>query len=934
MANYLIMPCAMNNQDPIPGSPILGLSVGPTLLLLTSSSGQQTGSVDSVPALTSAGTLLSRLHAAALTSVKGEVLELQNQVRRLTLDPRPTATSPSPCSGQGYMRQQAPVCDSRLGVADFEDRLEQLTARYEERIIELHSVIAELRKKVERHQISVISYQAQIKAETEQGNLEETPEDEEGKATSQAVGEKHRASSPQKHPQGEVGKGKQEEEKLPELPPRAARPSTLTRSCSSTLTPDPSARLEVATLRAHNDELLRQTSEVTALRAHNDDLSRRSVGLEAELAQVSQQLEAEQRKKEELKQQVLDLQRRLDKLQSEANADVLVSPSHSPSKLTSALPSSDVRGAEAESYPVAKMAELKKLKTCANAVSQIISKMFAQQNFKVHNASTAEHLVQALHQVSGVAEILKTAPGSRSGGGSGGGATGAGAEQNLSEINVAMVAEFEVELERRQARSDHLKAQNDVLAATLEESRSYAERLSVLMGKYESNNTALQLASAFSDHCLEAQDVLIALMDTEMGVLLANCRAAGLGALAGSSSHDCDDQEEVTAVLQRAHHARRKAESVAAHLLARLDRNSSGIGGGSHGQAGGVGGGSGGVPAGSPWEDVSTNSRTASTSSTSSSNDAHTGEFTKVDEERLRDHIQQMKAERSAVRTTVLEIESVHIDPVVTEPRRRLEAQRLDLENAVLVQELMAVKEEKAELKAGSYLLEKETKALELRLAGHEAQESALRLQIEHLQSELQQQHQQHDENIIHSGSRSPSKQSLSSSPSLGIMGKKSKISGNSPSSTLSSSSSSSDLVAAKSPAELARDLAVAKAREATLKSRVTELLSALEKISRNSELRHRQSSEFVGDLKRANAALISAFDRAKRKYQTRLKKMEGQLRMLKEAGVGISGGETSGGSGGGGMKGSGGGGRTSGGVVVMRQPPPPSLPPPDETSL
>ena len=51
---------------------------------------------------------------------------------------------------------QVPPCESRLGPSDFEDRLEQLTARYEERIIELHSVIAELRKKVERHQISVI----------------------------------------------------------------------------------------------------------------------------------------------------------------------------------------------------------------------------------------------------------------------------------------------------------------------------------------------------------------------------------------------------------------------------------------------------------------------------------------------------------------------------------------------------------------------------------------------------------------------------------------------------------------------------------------------------------------------------------------------------------------------------------------------------------
>ncbi|GFO30002.1 hypothetical protein PoB_005650700 [Plakobranchus ocellatus] len=31
MANYLIMPYANNNQDPTPGSPMFGLSVGPTL---------------------------------------------------------------------------------------------------------------------------------------------------------------------------------------------------------------------------------------------------------------------------------------------------------------------------------------------------------------------------------------------------------------------------------------------------------------------------------------------------------------------------------------------------------------------------------------------------------------------------------------------------------------------------------------------------------------------------------------------------------------------------------------------------------------------------------------------------------------------------------------------------------------------------------------
>ncbi|RUS81578.1 hypothetical protein EGW08_010652, partial [Elysia chlorotica] len=758
--------------------------------------------------------------------------------------------------------------EPRHGPADFEDRLEQLTARYEERIIELHSVIAELRKKVERHQISVIreedefeesdqaqsthsndgeslrdenieisqefrrvvseiqptmdrkpfapselgsglmsdSFQVQIKTETEQGTVEKSTGVGEEDRNEDSLGDPDTSTNAQAEGRerridaGGTGVG---EEKLPELPPRATRPSSLTRSLSSTLTSDPAVRLEVATLKAHNDELLKQTSEVSELRAHNDHLRGRSLALEAELAQLSQQLGAEQRKKAELSQQVTALQRRVEKLQSHRQQDgddVLVSPCHSPAKLTQTPPpNSDVRGAEIESYPVAKMAELKKLKTCASD-SQILGSEVAMLG--VHNSSTAEHLVQAVHQGSGVAELLKSMPGSHSGSGSVGSAGGGSDQQRIGEISASVVAEFEVELERRQARCDHLKAQNDVLSATLEESRSYAERLSVLMGKYESNNTALQLASAFSDHCLEAQDVLTALLDSEMGVLLANCRKGK------TSNHDCDQeqQEEVTSTLHRAHHARRKAESVASHLLTRLDRSSG---------------------------DLRSKTRTVpcthSTSSTNSSSDAQrASEFTKLDEERLREHIQQLKDERSAVRTTgEYQASSKAMILVLLLPHHE-----------VMLNALYCPYDPQAELKAGSYLLEKETKALELRLAGHEAQESALRVQVEHLQGELQylqqqqQQQQQYDDSIIHT---------------------------------------------------TPRDLAVAKAREATLKSRVSELLSALEKISRNSDMRHRQSSEFVGDLKRANAALISAFDRAKRKYQGRLKKMEGQLRLLKE---------------------------------------------------
>ena len=59
---------------------------------------------------------------------------------------------------------------------------------------------------------------------------------------------------------------------------------------------------------------------------------------------------------------------------------------------------------------------------------------------------------------------------------------------------------------------------------------------------------------------------------------------------------------------------------------------------------------------------------------------------------------------------------------------------------------------------------------------------------------------------------------------------------------------------------------------------RVSELVAALDTLSRNSELQQTQSEEFIADLKRANAALIAAFEKARKKYQLRIKKLESQL--------------------------------------------------------
>lgn len=63
--------------------------------------------------------------------------------------------------------------------------------------------------------------------------------------------------------------------------------------------------------------------------------------------------------------------------------------------------------------------------------------------------------------------------------------------------------------------------------------------------------------------------------------------------------------------------------------------------------------------------------------------------------------------------------------------------------------------------------------------------------------------------------------------------------------------------------------------REVYLKERVENLLSTLEKMTRNSELRQKQSADLIDDLKKANEALTDALDKSKKKYQCKIKKLE-----------------------------------------------------------
>lgn len=71
--------------------------------------------------------------------------------------------------------------------------------------------------------------------------------------------------------------------------------------------------------------------------------------------------------------------------------------------------------------------------------------------------------------------------------------------------------------------------------------------------------------------------------------------------------------------------------------------------------------------------------------------------------------------------------------------------------------------------------------------------------------------------------------------------------------------------------------------RELVLKKRIQELANALEKVTHNSKMREKQNHEMISELKRANGVLIETLEAVKKKYQSRIRKMEEQIMVIME---------------------------------------------------
>ncbi|XP_071565423.1 colorectal mutant cancer protein isoform X3 [Temnothorax nylanderi] len=637
------------------------------------------------------------LHAAALSSLRSEVAELNSRLVAATRARETTETA--------LMRAE-------VQAARAEQRAEQQAARHEERLTELHSVIAELGRQLERHRATVIAEEDESEVETSrdaEGSITNPVEESEGGGYNQGDGDRTL---------GDADSSCCEDEN---------RPAENGRDSPAALpTPEPTQQaasyqsVAVATLQ----------EEITALRAE-------ITSLQAQLVHFKSQSQRQTASSDSPR-------RELRTRGNTSSPEPLTAPC---SPLLPPLQTPPTKSVMREEPPVLKMAERVRLRRTdeRHITGPDIT------NLGVCSTMVAEHLVSDLLEQS-----------------------------NLQELN-GSEKQFEVETERLNSRLEHARANNAVLALTLHESKAQCDRLSLLVGKYESNATALRLALSYSDRAIEAYDVLVALLESEIAL--------------------STERNSVTIDNRRA------AENVAYHVLNRLENDCTNT-------------------LGAPWEDSMVLS------------DESEITWSVEDEQRLRRHIGRLKGERTMVRSTAVELESVHAEPLNSKNTISLaEARKLDLETAVLMQELMAMREDKAELRARVFLLEKERATIELKLNARDTQIAAQHATIQHLQGQL---------------SDAEAMLAMATNKDRGLSDNESE--------------------------GMESELIEALGREARLKERLQELISTLDEVNKNSELRHQQSAELVNDLKRANGALVQTLEKSKKKYQSRLKKLEQQM--------------------------------------------------------
>lgn len=334
------------------------------------------------------------------------------------------------------------------------------------------------------------------------------------------------------------------------------------------------------------------------------------------------------------------------------------------------------------------------------------------------------------------------------------------------------------EIERLKHRIEHFRVQNNVLDLSLADSKSMSERFYLLCGKYESNAIALNQALNCSDRTIEAYDVMLALLESKLGIM-----------------------ENAESAIE----SRKAAETVAKHLMARLESETN-IQGNSLG----------------PWQDAAT--------LYSGNNGANTSApWTDEDDAKLRAQMSKLKGQRATIQNTVVNLESPYFSETDKSPisgKSMYETRKGDLETAVLMQELMSMREELAEFKCRAESAEQEKNQLHEKL-------TVMQQAFFHLQAQL---------------ADSEALLALNSKVSIAQIFTKFQKS-----MYLSIFQDRTSYSEAEHSAGIEHELVEALARESRLKARLQSLAGSLEAATKSSEEKYAQVQNTVSELKQAN---------------------------------------------------------------------------------
>uniref|UniRef100_A0A034WMI0 Colorectal mutant cancer protein n=1 Tax=Bactrocera dorsalis TaxID=27457 RepID=A0A034WMI0_BACDO len=357
------------------------------------------------------------------------------------------------------------------------------------------------------------------------------------------------------------------------------------------------------------------------------------------------------------------------------------------------------------------------------------------------------------------------------------------------------ISQMDTEIQRLQRKVEHLKMRNTILSLSLDECKEHCEHLYLLCGKYESNAIALQTAVNCSDRAIEAYDVMLALLESKL-------------ALMSEKSHSAEE-------------SRRAVETVARHLLDRLEseknicENSLG-----------------------PWQ------------STFSIPDKVRIPWTTDDDNRLRYHVSKLKGRRSTVQNTIVNLESPFSD-LYEKSRVAIESSRgmvekvsntqFDLETAVMMQELLNLREENITLKS-----KMESTEAEKRIANE--RNSSLEEALHQLQLQLQLQLQITTDTssaLFHREQIAENRVSYSESEHVALT---------------------------------EQQLVEALTRESELKSRIQTLIASVTASQLNTDERHVQLQNNIQDLQKSNLNLTQLLEQNKRRYQARVRRLEQRI--------------------------------------------------------